>query len=389
MLLALFLVAAAAAPPSCGPAPGQLSATTPNVLLVGDSVSAAGSGYLRHLQRLLSPGLATVQHVSAGRLTTSAAATACLGGWLGGKEWDVVVLAIGLGDCTGAGTGGGGGGFASNLRKLVDRIPASTPVIYATATPFASSLTSINRSCVDANNLAARAAMPTGAGEARCPYRRIIELGSVVESYCGRSFQSCRIQNTASILFNVSDSEPSGLQYTALPVAEGIQRCLPVAKVACTTGARNGTAVPCTWPPPPPPPLPPPPPPPPPSPPAPWVPCQKAVTLGCYSEVKERLLFKHGALVHNRNVTIQSCASACHSLHFPVAGLDSNHCMCGTARDLNPKVSRPMAECQVTACSGDPKEKCGGNGRLLAYNFTCQKVKFTGLTQNLQVDPAV
>eukprot|EP01047_Picozoa_sp_COSAG01_P018517 COSAG01_NODE_1005_length_12174_cov_40.917267_12_plen_249_part_00 len=94
--------------------------------------------------------------------------------------------------------------------------------------------------------------------------------------------------------------------------------------------------------------------------------------LGCYSETKDHLQFKHEALVHSRNVTIENCASACHSLRFPVAGIDSNHCMCGTARELNPRSTRPMAECEVTNCSGDSSEKCGGNGRLLAYNFTCQ-----------------
>jgi hypothetical protein len=370
LLLLLYFETAAAvpspsaiSPSSCGPSPGPLSTTMPNVLVVGDAVSAPGSGYLHHLQRLLSPGLAAVQHVSAGELTTSAAAMACLGGWLGGKEWDVVVFGLGLGDCA----AGDGGEFTSNLLKLVERAGCGGSVaIYATATPFASSLTSINRSCVDANNIAARAMMPTGAGQLRCPYRRIIELGSFVESYCGRDFQTCRIQNAASVLFNVSDNDPSGLQFTAIPVAEGVQRCLPVAKIACTTGARNGTAVKCTWPPPPPPP------PPPPLPPAPWAPCQKSASLGCYSETKDHLQFKHEALVHSRNVTIENCASACHSLRFPVAGIDSNHCMCGTARELNPRSTRPMAECEVTNCSGDSSEKCGGNGRLLAYNFTCQ-----------------
>ena len=353
----------------------------PNVLIVGDAVSAGGSGYLHQLQRLLSPGLATVQHVTeapaVGGLMTSAAALQCLSGWLAAAEFDIIVLSIGLGDC-GAGSGGGGGlEFAPNLKKLVALAGArSTPVIYATATPFGSSLVSVNRSCVAANNAAARAIMAAtppasaGGGKERCPNRRLADVGSYAEQYCGgASYSECRIQNRGSVLFNVSDSEPSGLQFTALPVAEAIQHCLPVKKIACTVGARNGTAVPCTWPPPPPPP------PPPPAPPSPYVPCKTVATLGCYSESKDHLIFNTYACKTLpklcSNVTLEKCASACHSLHFELAGTDSNHCFCGGAAELNPHNSRPMAECQVTTCSGDPKEKCGGNGRLLVYNFSC------------------
>ena len=67
---------------SCGPPPNATNPATPNVLIVGDAVSAFGSGYLHQLQRLLSPGLATVQHVTSppagGRLMTSAMALQCL-----------------------------------------------------------------------------------------------------------------------------------------------------------------------------------------------------------------------------------------------------------------------------------------------------------------------
>jgi hypothetical protein len=217
LLSAVAVTAAVPPPPLCGLAPGPLNTSTPNVLVVGDAVSAAGSGYLHHLQRLLSPGLATVQHASTGGLMTSAAAAQCLGGWLGGKEWDVVVVSLGLGDC---GNGGGGSSFVPNLRKLVSQAGrgGSTPVIYVTATPSPSSLPGINRSCVAANNRAATLAMPTGAGARRCPYRRVVKLGALVEDYCGgASYQACRIQNAGSVLFNVSDSEPSGLQVGLFP----------------------------------------------------------------------------------------------------------------------------------------------------------------------------
>jgi hypothetical protein len=103
------------------------------------------------------------------------------------------------------------------------------------------------------------------------------------------------------------------------------------------------------------------------------VPCVKQTTLGCFSETKDHLLLRHyaGAICPTSNMTVEFCASACNSLHFAVAGIDFNHCFCGEAAALNPRNSRPMAECLVTNCSGNPAEKCGGNGRLLAYNFTC------------------
>jgi hypothetical protein len=40
---------------------------------------------------------------------------------------------------------------------------------------------------------------------------------------------------------------------------------------------------------------------------------------------------------------------------------------CAAARSHN----RPLAECQTTPCHAAPAEKCGGVGRLLAFNFSC------------------
>ena len=209
-------------------------------------------------------------------------------------------------------------------------------------------------------------------------------MAGAVNAYCGSGYNHCRIQQDGSLLYNTSSAQPSGLQYTALVVAEAVERCLPVAKIACTTGARNGTAVPCTWPPPPPPP------PPPPAPPAPLVPCVKHVTLGCFGETKDHLLLRHyaGLICPNNNVSVEFCASACNSMRFTVAGIDSNHCFCGDISSLSPHSSRPMAECQVTNCSGNPAEKCGGNGRLLAYNFSCQDTQLSAAEPPLSAPAA-
>ena len=247
MLLVCCTGAAAAPPDGCGADPNPLNPTTPNVLLVGDVISAEGSGYLLPLQRLLSPGpLATVQHVSSGALTSSTDAVQCIGKWLGGGNWDVVVIAIGLGDCvtnarnTTTDTNTNlldGTVFLANLKTIMAAAAASggsgstpVPVIYATATPFSStSALNINQSCVKENNQAAKAAMPTkatavattattaaaAAGE-RCPVSRVADLERSVEQYCAAgsgsaTYTRCRIQNEGSLLFNTSDSNPSGL----------------------------------------------------------------------------------------------------------------------------------------------------------------------------------
>ena len=95
-----------------------LRRTAPNVIIIGDAVSSGQGGYLPQLQRLLSPGLARVQQTSAAddaALTSSAAAAQCADGWLSGKGWDVVVVALGLGDCVGSGANLDTSAFIANL----------------------------------------------------------------------------------------------------------------------------------------------------------------------------------------------------------------------------------------------------------------------------------
>ena len=75
-------------------------------------------------------------------------------------------------------------------------------------------------------------------------------------------------------------------------------------------------------------------------------------------------------------VTLESCALVCHGLRLAVGGIDAgNHCFCGSPTDLATAAARshnrPLAECAVTPCHAAPKEKCGGVGRLLVFNFSC------------------
>jgi hypothetical protein len=60
-------------------------------------------------------------------------------------------------------------------------------------------------------------------------------------------------------------------------------------------------------------------------------------------------------------------------MQFDVAGvLDGKLCFCGMAAQmaLNATLQRPLAECQVTPCSGNNATLCGGVDRLLVYNFS-------------------
>ena len=105
-------------------------------------------------------------------------------------------------------------------------------------------------------------------------------------------------------------------------------------------------------------------------------------TIGCYNDsdwetgTKGLLLPAYQASVH-RKTSLETCASACHTAKLTVAGVNAgSDCFCGAATDLNtPRAmarSRPKAECMASFCDADPSEKeCGGPGRLLAFQFTC------------------
>ena len=105
-------------------------------------------------------------------------------------------------------------------------------------------------------------------------------------------------------------------------------------------------------------------------------------TSGCFNDsdwqsgTKGSLLPAYQASLHGKT-SLETCASACHAAKLTVAGVNAGRdCFCGVAADLNtPSAaarSRPKAECMASVCDADPAEKeCGGPGRLLAYQFTC------------------
>ena len=118
-------------------------------------------------------------------------------------------------------------------------------------------------------------------------------------------------------------------------------------------------------------------------PPAPQPACKMLSKLGCFN-VSDCISCSKGPVLplfepktHDKT-TIEVCAAACSAVHRPVAGIEGgNHCYCGALADLSgadaKRRSRPADQCEATACrgSGGSKEKCGGEGILLAYSFAC------------------
>ena len=106
---------------SCGAAPAPLNQSSPNALLLGDSISLGfgvsptdtGYGYGLNVAKLLggpyprtfatnstpaAGAIATVQHGGGfgSNGGSSANANACIEHWLAGKAWDVVTLNFGV-----------------------------------------------------------------------------------------------------------------------------------------------------------------------------------------------------------------------------------------------------------------------------------------------------
>eukprot|EP01043_Picozoa_sp_COSAG02_P006347 COSAG02_NODE_179_length_31090_cov_49.813785_38_plen_569_part_00 len=110
--------------------------------------------------------------------------------------------------------------------------------------------------------------------------------------------------------------------------------------------------------------------------------CVMSALRGCFQDdncstggCPNPLLPHYQAQLHDK-VTLGACALACHALSSTIAGIDAgNHCFCGSDSDLSTATarsqSRSLAECEVVPCHAAPSEKCGGVGRLLAYNFSC------------------
>jgi len=129
---------------------------------------------------------------------------------------------------------------------------------------------------------------------------------------------------------------------------------------------------------------PPPPPPPPPRPPAPPGKCTIRIhhTLGCFDDADGTLILPHySPTPAGPALSLESCGAACYALqphaNFTIAGVDDGKsCFCGMPADIATAAAKARsvvkADCAGTPCAGDPREvECGGPGRLLAYQYTC------------------
>ena len=136
-------------------------------------------------------------------------------------------------------------------------------------------------------------------------------------------------------------------------------------------------------------PAPPRPPPGPAPPPAPPGACKGKITvhhtLGCFNYSSWSSASPAGPVLPAWQPTVEgkadlpSCAAACYTARMTKAGIDDGkHCFCGTDAELGSAtakaLSRPKTECLGVPCQGDASEKeCGGVGRMLAYDFTCER----------------
>ncbi|XP_078597027.1 uncharacterized protein LOC144873497 isoform X2 [Branchiostoma floridae x Branchiostoma japonicum] len=100
----------------------------------------------------------------------------------------------------------------------------------------------------------------------------------------------------------------------------------------------------------------------------------ESVYKGCYVDTNPRK-FPNAAEFGNNQQSTASCVSRCKSKGFAYAGTQySNECFCGTEQNfLNIGQPRPNSECNK-ACSGNPREKCGGTWRMSVYKIPAESV---------------
>ena len=146
------------APPcggGCGDCLPAENTTTPNVLLVGDSISMGSYGYAWYVRELLaanSSGLATVQHAGGfgggGQFASVASHRSCFSGpestYLRGHHFDVATYNAGIHGCCNSSERVTDAAYTADLRLVLTGLAAhashvkfvtTTPVSYAVSQP--------------------------------------------------------------------------------------------------------------------------------------------------------------------------------------------------------------------------------------------------------------
>ncbi|KAF6201578.1 hypothetical protein GE061_003970 [Apolygus lucorum] len=88
--------------------------------------------------------------------------------------------------------------------------------------------------------------------------------------------------------------------------------------------------------------------------------------LGCYKEIDGRLM-KGSMEVFQRSLTPEKCMSDCRTKDMRYFGLQYGHeCFCSMERPSSKQIG-DFDECNMK-CSGNPRETCGGVGRISVYD---------------------
>ena len=94
----------------------------------------------------------------------------------------------------------------------------------------------------------------------------------------------------------------------------------------------------------------------------------KALYVGCYSEVPGRAL-AGVQLVNTTGMTNELCASYCMSRNYALFGTEyTQECFCASSL-ASGSTFKPQSECSMP-CKGDASQRCGGPSRLSLWNNT-------------------
>jgi len=227
---------------ACGLSSLPLNTSTPNVLIIGDSISQENSGYGISVRRLLEAppsnkdargglyetgSLASVQHNGGwpeqpghwSQASSTDNGVACIDQWVGEGGWDVISMNFGIHDCWPK-QQVEPDAYVRNLEAIYNASRAALApngkILWTTTTPTPrdcekSEDCDVADSCVtEYNHLAAKLF-------ADKPDVVVNDLNNAVKQVCGDGYLSCALQLPNNVHFT-----EAGKQYTAVAVASAI-----------------------------------------------------------------------------------------------------------------------------------------------------------------------
>ncbi|XP_043385087.1 kremen protein 1 isoform X7 [Chelonia mydas] len=101
--------------------------------------------------------------------------------------------------------------------------------------------------------------------------------------------------------------------------------------------------------------------------------CRMPGNLGCYKDYGDPPLT--GISETSNKLTIQTCISFCRNQQFKFAGMESGYaCFCGNNPDYWRYGEAVSTECN-SVCFGDHTQPCGGDGRVILFDTTKEKLQ--------------